>query len=68
LGLYFLPAPGTGLAICKAALLKKSARKKQAIAVLFRISVRMGSNLVLETTYPLVFLGVMILRCGLDGA
>jgi len=39
LGLYFLPAPGTGLAICKAALAKKAKGKgKQAIPAPSRIS------------------------------
>ena len=43
LGLYFLPVPGTGLAMCKAALAKKAMGKgKQAIAVVFRISLRIG--------------------------
>jgi hypothetical protein len=38
--LYSLPAPGTGLAMCKAALTKKGMGKGiQAIAVLVRISV-----------------------------
>jgi len=43
LRLYSLPAPGTGLAMCKAALAKKAKGKgKQAIEVAFRISLRTG--------------------------
>ena len=41
LGLYFLPVPGTGLAICKVALAKKVTGKgKQAIAVVFRVLIK----------------------------
>ncbi len=43
LGLYSLPVPETGLAMCKAALAKKAMEKgKQAMAVVFRILLRIG--------------------------